>query len=938
MRYIRVQSWGTCFWVQALHTLLRASLGLTLILIGVVFGCQNAYADESTISMEIGTLENLALTPNTFNSVSQTIAVETSSQDGYNITFETVGDATDLRLAGSDQTGIPTITLPSGSETIRPADFGFGYGYSLDNTNFKPVPNANGGIDVIGSTTSANIGAPDSYTLTYGAKISSELPAGTYTRTFIITASANSAYACPAGYICYDDNGSDDETMMPNQSAASNADVVLSAPNYRREGYGFAGWNTEANGTGTTYGPNQTIRTGDLSRGGLVLHARWIASSGTLQGWSGCSTMATGGMVALTDTRDGNTYAVAKEVDGECWMMENLRLDFSDADVSINASNTNNPTASFVTATSAHPAQTSTFCNEDTNACVNQIQYNTANITGAEDWSVYAYGNYYNWYTSTAGNGLRSTSETEAAVAGDICPAGWHLPTGFGIHGDLAQMDIALGGTGTNQTDPNTSRAWRSFPVNLVYSGEYNVSSADILGASGHYHASTSSSWVRSNNLWLMPTSVSTNTNGVFKNRGNAVRCLANNSFTVEFDANTNKTVSGTMVPQPVTYGRSENLKANVFSIANSETKGYRFVKWNTAADGSGTDYADEAAVQNLAAVGGRVTLYAQWEEYSLVSVTVVFADSGTSGVEFSNDDYGTRSTDTSNMVLKLASGVTYNLAMELNADYEFASFAATSGTLGSATTNPTTYATNSAATLTVTTESRTGKLYLQNVTLATCTTTATVAYDSRDENEYTIKRLSDGKCWMMDNLKLGSDTDTIELTTADTNLAPGSSSFTLPASSTTNSYTAPQINTSKVDDTATAYGENSGKIGVYYNYCAASAGEVCTDSAMTSTSYDICPKGWTLPDGDKYTGDAVTIYNTYGSYSASITAFSAILSGYFNFGTRATVNLGTNGYFWTATAYNNNKAFMIEATKNWWNYASGGVRNNGLTIRCKLK
>ena len=40
----------------------------------------------------------------------------------------------------------------------------------------------------------------------------------------------------------------------------------------------------------------------------------------------------------------------------------------------------------------------------------------------------------------------------------------------------------------------------------------------------------------------------------------------------------------------------------------------FAFVGWNTKADGSGTSYADEAEITNLASQdGAEITLYAQW-------------------------------------------------------------------------------------------------------------------------------------------------------------------------------------------------------------------------------------------------------------------------------------------------------------------------------------
>ena len=59
-----------------------------------------------------------------------------------------------------------------------------------------------------------------------------------------------------------------------------------------------------------------------------------------------------------------------------------------------------------------------------------------------------------------------------------------------------------------------------------------------------------------------------------------------------------------------VKYGKSKTLTDNAYS-----RKGYKFVGWNTAADGSGDAFTNKASVKNLAENNGAViTLYAQWE------------------------------------------------------------------------------------------------------------------------------------------------------------------------------------------------------------------------------------------------------------------------------------------------------------------------------------
>lgn len=77
--------------------------------------------------------------------------------------------------------------------------------------------------------------------------------------------------------------------------------------------------------------------------------------------------------------------------------------------------------------------------------------------------------------------------------------------------------------------------------------------------------------------------------------------------LTVTFEANGNAEypVEGTMAPQTVTAKTDTVLTTNTFT-----REGYNFTGWNTAADGTGTSYADGATV-NLTE---NTTLYAQWQ------------------------------------------------------------------------------------------------------------------------------------------------------------------------------------------------------------------------------------------------------------------------------------------------------------------------------------
>ncbi len=104
------------------------------------------------------------------------------------------------------------------------------------------------------------------------------------------------------------------------------------------------------------------------------------------------------------------------------------------------------------------------------------------------------------------------------------------------------------------------------------------------------------------------------------------------NAYTVAFDANGG---SGTMSNQARTYGDGASLTANAFTRT-----GYTFSGWNTAANGSGTAYADSASGNLSSTAGATVTLYAQW---TVNNYTVTFDSDGGSNVAAQALAYGSK-------------------------------------------------------------------------------------------------------------------------------------------------------------------------------------------------------------------------------------------------------------------------------------------------------
>lgn len=916
----------------------------SLFLIGLFLSGQSVYADEPvspTISMTITQPEALEVVPGEFKTAKHTIEIQTNNDNGYSLTLENNNDTTAL-VSRTDG----TLTIPTISGQALASNFPLGYGYSLDESTFFPVPER-GISNLIGYSRSATGVEADTYELTFGVRTGLTIT-GEYRKTLTLTATTNDTIVCAVNSICYAGNGDDGTGEMTDQATGGATEVVLLAPNYSKAGYGFAGWNTQPDGSGTTYGPNETVNVGDLTEGGLALYAKWVASSGTMQDWHGCQSMAVGAMIALTDSRDGNTYTVAKLADGECWMTENLRLDLSRNDVVISAANTHNPTSDFITAANNHPSSTNTFCNATRSYCIDQIYFNTNNINrslpespsaeGANS-SWYAYGNYYNWYTATAGNGIFDSSNPEEDITGDICPAGWYMPTANGALGSFANLDIALGGNGSNNYSVAMSKKWRQYPNNFLYSGQWAETVANRRSETGNYQSASIVTNLTAANLWLQPNRVSTNANGAYKYRGQTVRCLADNSYTIVFDKNlANWTVNGTMKDRRAALGIATTLPANTYVAETSNNKTYRFTGWNTRADGTGTSYADGASVNLGTTVGETVTLYAQWEEVLYADITVAFT-TGVTEVTVNSDMYGSHTITVDGEVVELAIGKTYQISMDFETEYELTGWTTTAnGTLGDASASPTTYTVSGAATLTAEVEERVGAFYLQDVTASSCSTTPKIALDIRDNQEYTIQRLADGNCWMLDNLRLGAVSLVEPLTVGNTNMDTNTA-FTLPTSGLVDDYANPRLDSSESDDTTTvAGGIGSNKIGVRYNYCAASAGTVCTRSSKVNSSYDICPSGWSLPNGDPNTGNLAALKAAYNnSWGSTNIALSVVYTGYWNANGSGVNDLGRVGYHWTTTGYNNNKSYAIEPSRN-NNKVDGAVRNNGLAIRCVLQ
>ncbi len=392
----------------------------------------------------------------------------------------------------------------------------------------------------------------------------------------------------------------------------------------------------------------------------------------------------------------------------------------------------------------------------------------------------------------------------------------------------------------------------------------------------------------------------------------------------------------------------------------------YTFLGWcNTATTSDGTvcpttTYSPGSNYQITETDELTMNFYAVWtlNTYNLVIAgdsnlsSMTLRQGSTSGTTINGTKSGNNITFTN-----LIYGTSYYLYPVFNANYEFSSWAKTDSAAGSAlgsTSTENTYYTigegNGALALT----SKSSRLYLQNVTTANCPSTATTAYDIRDEKPYLIQKLADNNCWMLDNLRLDISNSGVQskMTSSTTNATDtilgylknggGSSPYTGTAVANVSSgfitYNTPLINTASSETTTTGYGSGSGKIGVYYNYCAATAGSYCyaSNAGSGNASYDICPAGWRMPTGGS-SGEYQALYTAYSSNATNFrNALSTPLSGYYY--NNRTYDQGGYGYFWSSTYYSSDRMLYLRVGSSNVTPQDNGNRLNGFPVRCVAK
>ena len=408
----------------------------------------------------------------------------------------------------------------------------------------------------------------------------------------------------------YNGNGSTSGSMSNSTHTVGTA-MKLTSNKYKRTGYKFTGWNTAANGSGTSYTDGQSVTNLSTTNGAVVnLYAQWeqIVFKMTIDNDGG-----TGGPSALyTSTYvNGTSYSTPRYV--------------STLEGTTEVTSVTIPTKTGYTFNGYY----SGVCVIDSAGKVNTSYYagpswQSKKITA--QWTANTYTVKYNGNGSTGGSTADSSHTYDAAKA--------LTANGFERKYTVTYNHNYTGSTNTSKTATYTFNGWATSASGAkVYNNSQSVKNlSSTNGATVNLYANWTSA-----SITYIPTRTGYTFVGWYPNKECTVKISdgtftptsnmtlyagwKENTYTIVYDGN--GATGGSTANSSHTYDTAKNLTANGYTKT-----GYAFAGWNTKSDGTGTKYSNNESVKNLA-TSGTVTLYAQW---AVNTYTVSYNYNGATG------------------------------------------------------------------------------------------------------------------------------------------------------------------------------------------------------------------------------------------------------------------------------------------------------------------
>ena len=389
--------------------------------------------------------------------------------------------------------------------------------------------------------------------------------------------------------VAFNGNGSTSGKMSKMSGIAYDANKTLTGNAFKRTGYNFIGWNTAKDGSGTAYTNKQTITKLSETNGATInLYAQWEIIPYTIS-------YNLGSDDAVNSDANPTSYDVTTAItlQAPTRPFSTFQGWYSDKKLkkkatTIKKGSTGNKTfyakwtTNKYTITFKGNGSTSGKMKDLTGIVYNADKTLTANAfkrTGYHfvEWNTAADGSGTSYANKQVVNGLSTENGVKIVLY-----AIWEK--------DIYTISYVLNGSDAVNAAENPAT--------------YDVETAVTLTAPTREHY-TFNGWYSDKKLKKKASTIKKGSTG---NKTFYAKWTPN-KYTIAY--NGNGSTGGKMKNTTgVAYGSSKKLTGNAYS-----RKGYKFIGWNTAADGSGTSYANKASVLNLAEDNGvTVTLYAQWE------------------------------------------------------------------------------------------------------------------------------------------------------------------------------------------------------------------------------------------------------------------------------------------------------------------------------------
>ena len=386
--------------------------------------------------------------------------------------------------------------------------------------------------------------------------------------------------------VAFDKNADNATGTVKDQKHTYGKTVALTANAYKRPGFTFTGWNTEADGSGLAYADKVKVTNLTEENGAVVtLYAQWAPVSYAINYKNVLATDENPNPVSYTALDETITLTALQRTG---WDFGGWYLDTG---FKKPVSELTTDQAKALTVYAQWTAHTYTIV----------FDKNADNATGTVKDQLHTYdkavaltANAYKrpgftftgWNTEANGSGtayadkLKITNLTEENGAVITLYAQW------------APISYAINYKNVLATDEN--------PNPVSYTGLDETITLTALQRTGWDFGG-----------WYLDTGFKKPVSELTTDQAKALTVYAQwtaHTYTVVFDKNADD-ATGTVKDQLHTYDKAVALTANAYKRV-----GYTFIGWNTEPNGTGTAYTDKLKVTNLTEENGAViTLYAQW-------------------------------------------------------------------------------------------------------------------------------------------------------------------------------------------------------------------------------------------------------------------------------------------------------------------------------------